>query len=149
MKPIPANFNLQLFPRIVDSMEIAIVVPTSSKPGSLIFFNPNDIFVNSEIVGIKFNSAENCNRVTYSENRTATDADALNACITLVEDPEKQTFKGVPVSVLNSKATGKYSNGIRKFARKKINIVKSYLTWTGASPAKNLYFYFTIYYIPK
>ena len=143
------NQNLQSFPRVAYSKDISILVPVNAIAGTKFFFSPYDIFDKSFIVGIKFNSQDLCNRVILSTDRTATEDDGLSACITLVEKTGTQRIKDMPVNAFNQKATGTYANKINKLAKLDINIVKSFITWTGASPTKNLYFYFTIYYLKK
>jgi hypothetical protein len=147
---LPGNFNLQAFPRIVYSKDVVIVVPSTAQKGNLFFFAPDDIFNNSYIVGLKFNPQELSNKVDYpATDRTATEDDALTAAITLVEKSGTQRIKDMPVNAFNQHATNKYANKINKLAKYDINIVKSFITWCDASPTKNLYFYFTFYYLKK
>jgi hypothetical protein len=146
---IAPGTNLQNFPNIDFSKDVCIVIPTGTKKGKQIFFSPDAIFDNSYIIGLKFNPKELCNRPIYSTTETATEAEGLNTCITLVEKDFSQRIKDMPVMVFNSRQPGNYANRINKLAKLDINLVKSFLTWTGADTTKDLYFYFTFYYIKR
>jgi hypothetical protein len=52
----------------------------------------------------------------------------------------------MPVMAFNERKPGKYANKINILSKLDINIVKSFLTWTGDDTVKDLYFYFTFYY---
>ena len=144
MNLISSNSNLTYFPKLNLHEEVKIIIPTTIAPGVLTYFGSNDVVNNSLLTGLKFDCQENLNRVVEN-GTTATEADAKNALITLVDKKGQMIIKELPVNAFNVRNSTNYALAIRRIAKAEIYLPKCFIRWTDVSPANNLYFYFSFY----
>jgi len=141
--------NLQNFPRVFYQKHIRCLIPTTAQPGQIFYFNPDGNIDESIVIGLQFLPSNGYSSKLYiGGNRLqATSTDAASALITLVNNNTDDIMQDYPVNGLFNGS----STNVQKVNRMsaEISLKKCFIKWTGASPASNTEFLFSIFYKQK